>query len=523
MNHRTCTLPLALLLACAAPSSEPPDLSSGGPGEPGPVIAADGTVIFPDVSEGPGLRGPGGPAVTFTDDALWQNCAFLVGGDQEFHHHNLLVPYRGHVVMPWSPEFGTGGLSFFDVSDPCNPVKEGEGWSERMRETHAIGFVHLPEGDAHAGEYAVVNMFGQLEESGIQFWDIGNLDAPTAISNHRLENVYYPDSYNLISLSVFWQYPYVYVAAATNGVFVVDATDPLAPVTIGHFTFPNGLRAGGVFALGNTLLVTSAEEEQAAMLDISDPANPVLFPGSPFTTLDRDGVPRESYHGNRSGNLALFARKEGGGGPIVYDVSDPSMPVFVGDLPTSGSGGYVFYDEGYLFTGDSDIAHIVDARDLTNQVLVGTGDLGGDLDTHTPYGNVSLLSVDDLKSPEGKPGEATAVMPWTRDPDVAPIEILAVDPPNGAVGVSVTGRVGIGWSEMVEPGSAFEGSVRLWDAAGSAVPGWVSTQESTVSYVPKAPLQPGTTYTLEVLAGGVTDINGNALAATSTTTFTTAE
>ncbi len=521
---RSLLLLLVTISACA--SGDQPawrvDLSRG-PGDPSPVVSVDGDVIFERASTGgPGLRGPGGPAVAFEEDDLLEHCAYLEGGENDFDHHNLVVPYRGHLVMPWSPEFGTGGLSFFDMSDPCAPVKAGEGFSASIRETHALGFVHLPASDPHAGDWVVVNMFGGAGNSGIQFWDIADVEAPVSVADLPLDGVFYPDSYNLISLSVFWQYPYVYVAAANNGVFVVDATDPLMPEAIAHFVFPNGFRAGGVFALGNTLLVTSAEEKQAAVLDISDPAAPALLPGSPFSTADRDGVARESYHGNRAGHLAMFARKEGGGGPIVYDISDPTQPTFVTDLPTPGSGGYVFYDEGFLFTGDSSLAHIVDVRDWSAPVLHATTDLGGDLDTNTPYGNVAILAVDSLEPPDGQPGQATAVVPWSLEVDVAPIEILGLDPQDGSVGVATTGRVGVGFNEFVEPASAFPGSLRLWTAEGQPVPGWVSTQEATVSFTPKEPLLPNTTYTLEVVAGGVADINGNALATTSTTTFTTA-
>ena len=76
----------------------------------------------------------------------------------------LVIPYRGLLVMPWAPEWGQGGLSLFDVSDPCDPQKVGEGFHERMRESHAVGFMHIPETDDEAlseplaspGDYAVL-------------------------------------------------------------------------------------------------------------------------------------------------------------------------------------------------------------------------------------------------------------------------------------------------------------------------------------------------------------------------------
>ena len=71
---------------------------------------------FVDATEMPPLRGPGGPSTTFTSEELWQNCAHLEGGENDVDHHNLVVPYRGHLLLPWAPEWGQGGLSFFEMS-----------------------------------------------------------------------------------------------------------------------------------------------------------------------------------------------------------------------------------------------------------------------------------------------------------------------------------------------------------------------------------------------------------------------
>jgi len=463
---------------------------------------------------GPGLRSAGGPERSFTEGELWQNCAALAGTAEDELHHNLQIPYRGHLVLPWAPEWGRGGVSLFDMVDPCAPVKVGDGYSDDTRETHAMGFIHLPEGDPHAGDWAVGNgkEFGGLD-TGPLFWDLSDPTAPRAANLFLLPDAWYPDSYTRVSLSVFWQYPWVYVASSDNGVFVVDATDPMAPVLVNQVAF--NLRAGGVFALGNELLVTSAEQTSAALLDISDPANPSLLPGSPFPTTDRNGEPVETYHGNRSGDLALFARKEGAGGPIVYDISDPTRPTFLGDTEEEGNGGYVFYDEGVLFVGESSHASIWDASDLTRPTLLGIGELAGDLDTIVPWGNVALLSVDEPEGPD-----ATVVMPWSTDVDVKGPQVLATNPEPDSTGWYVGARVGIGFDEFVEPASAYPGSIRLLDDQGQPVEGWVSTQESIVNYTPRAALLPGVTYTVEV--EGVTDINGNPMAEVHRFEFTTA-
>lgn len=475
----------------------------------------DGTFAFPDPTEAPALRGPGGPERVFSEEELFQPCAYLNGGEEDWDHHNLVGPYRGHLVLPWAPEWSDGGITFFEVDDPCEPVKLRDSFDTDMRETHAIGFAHIREG-AHAGDWAAVNHM-----RGVQIWDVSDPMDPVVAGFVELPNVFYPDSYSRVVLSVFWQYPVLYAAAANNGIFVVDASDPYQPRLVNHLEFEPGLRSGGVFALGNSLLVTGAETEDALLLDISDPANPQPIPGGRFDVADRDGVPREYYHGNRIGDLALFARKGGGAGPMVYDISDPTAPVFLADFPTSDNGGYIFYDEGFLFMGESNVGRVYDARDWNNIQVVGevsTEVFPGDLDTLTPYGNVAMLSADaDAIEDQG-----TAVVPWRTEPDHEAPLVLAVNPPDGAVGVALSSRIGVGFNEMIEPSTVFAGSIRIVAEDGRAIDAWGSAQEAIASLYPKGHLDPNTTYTVTVEAGGVSDANGNAVAETVSWSFTTA-
>ena len=66
-------------------------------------------------------------------------------------------------------------------------------------------------------------------------------------------------------LSVFWQYPHVYVAAADNG-FIVDASDPYNPTLVNQYEFDPPLRAASIYALGNQLFVGAAEGSEFEIL-----------------------------------------------------------------------------------------------------------------------------------------------------------------------------------------------------------------------------------------------------------------
>lgn len=464
---------------------------------------------FPDPDAGPAWLGPGGPAVALDGVEPFTPCAYLDPGPADRHDvHNGVYPWRGYAVMPFARDIGEGGVALFDVSDPCLPARVGVTAELSMRETHTAAFAHL-EGD-RAGDWMVAT-----DLLGVQFWDLSDPTEPRLAHRMQLPGVtFVPGSYPRTVHSAWWQVPWLYVAGADNGLYVVDASDPLAPVLVDQVVFDPPLRAGFVTAMGSTLYVGGSEESEALLLDISDPAAPRPIPGGRFQVADGDGVPREAYASSLAGPWALFARTEDGSGVIAFDLTDREAPAYVADLRTEGNGGYVFHDEGHLFVGESDVARVL-SFDGAEMRVVGEVRMPGDLDTLMPYGNVALLSADE----EAEQGQATAVVPWRAEVDTTGPVVLHTDPSDGATGVAPTARLGIGFSEFIEPSSAFAGSLRLWGPDGEAVPGSGSAQESIAAYTPLVHLEPGT-YTAEVVAGGVMDANGNAVAETHAWTFT---
>lgn len=462
--------------------------------------------------------GPGGPQVSFGADRLYAHCAYLDGGEMDTSdHHNLVVMYDGYLLMPWAPEFGGGGLTFWEFTDPCDPVVVGTGYSGTMRETHSIGFSSL------GGRWAVVDQLtlALLGGGGIQFWDVSDPSAPSAVADLELEGFAYPDAYMRVSLSVFWQVPYVYVGGAENGVWIVDASDPTAPRYVGRHGFEPVHQVGQVQAIGDLLVVTAAEGARTVLLDISDPEAPRPIPGGDFLARDAAGQPREAYFTNFIGGHVYYANKDGGGGLLVYDIRDPRAPVFAGSHISDGNGGYVFVKEGLAFVGESRFAAIYDVSDPGSIAEIQRLDLEGDLDTATPIGNVVVLSVDD----ESVPDRASAVAPYATEPDTTGPTTVWTWPTDGASGLRSTSRLGVSFDEMVSVLSAHEGSVRLYRAGeapdAGRVPTIVSAQEAIVNVHPRCPLDPDTDYVLEVMAGGVADFNGNPVADTTTVRFRT--
>ncbi len=482
-------LSLLTLIGCTPAGDEPASPSADFP-EPG--------------AWGP-LLGPGGPSTAFGDAELWQNCAFLDGGEDDADHHNLVVMLDGHLLMPWVPEWSGGGLSFFDISQPCAPVLVGQGTSGDLRESHNIGFSRVG-----GRTYAALDYHGGVIDGllvgGVMFWDVTDPEAPAPVSSLALPGYVYPDSYARVSLSVFWQDPYVFVSGADNGFWIVDASDPLEPTLAGQVNLEPNLRVGAVHAIGDLAMVSTAEGARTVFMDISDPTDPRPWPGGDFLVSNEEGEPREYYFANIGGSYALFARKEGGGGFEAYDLSQPGNPTRVGGYNSpDGNGGYVFRQHDTLFVGESNFAGVYDFSDPSTPFELGRGQLPGDLDTATPVGNVVILSVDE----DALPDQASAVMPWSAEPDSQGPRVELHRPIEGATFVALTARVGLSFDESVDFASVFSGSVRVIDVDGVPVPGSFNAQENVVNFSPAAPLEADTTYVVEVPAGGVIDYSGN--------------
>lgn len=455
-------------------------------------------------------HGPGGPVADFTQEELYQNCAELSGGEGDREHHNLLTMYDGYLLMPWAPEWGNGGLTLWDISNPCAPVFRGRGTSETMRETHALGF------SQHAGgNWTVVNSISQIlvrGAGGIEFWNLDDTSAPRPVSVLNVPGFVYPDAYARVTLSVFWQAPYVYVGAGENGVFIADASDPENPVLLAQHTFDPVFRVGQVQAIGNLLVVTAAEGARTVLLDISDPADPLPIPGGDFLAEDAEGTPREAYFTNVAGGRIYYARKDGGAGIMIYDITDPEHPVREGGILADGGGGYVFVKDNFAFegAGKTEGGYIFDITDPEAIETVAQVFLPGDLDTLTPIGNVVVLSVDAAEERGMDPDVGSAIAPWQEAPDTQAPRVTWSWPNEGATGLDPLSRIGLTFNEFIDAKSAFEGSVRLRETeSGLRVPAIVSTQEVMVNVHPRCPLSPNTEYTLEVPTGGIADFNGN--------------
>jgi hypothetical protein len=109
-------------------------------------------------------------------------------------------------------------------------------------------------------------------------------------------------------------------------------------------------------------------------------------------------------------------------------------------------------------------------------------------------------------------------------PDTSALQVVSVNPPSGATGVRHDIPVSVTFNKSISPYSIWNNNNALLFAGQGLVDRGsitMSADERTMTFNIGA-LSDGTTYTIALPAGGITDQSGNALANTFTSTFITA-
>ena len=306
---------------------------------------------------------------------------------------------------------------------------------------------------------------------------------------------------------VFWQAPYVFVAGVGSGLYVVDATDPANPSLLAQVPTSQigGLSPGTVFAVGNLLILMQLEGGTYVTMDISDPANPTLI---------------QNFTG-RNGYSHIFAAGKilssgGNGDPkkmYVHNVSSEGLISFVGEAGSDlGNGGYGSYQDGMFHSGFSSKYAKFDIASLT---LVGEGSsglTGRDEDFGQVLGNLAFVGDDH--------GVGSALIVHQTAPDTTGPEVHWVHPQDGALNQALTTRVGLSMSDNIDLDSVNSSTFVVRPIGGNPLPGKYSLQMGLVNFSPASPLQPNTTYEVEV--SGMRDLVGNA-GGTFTSQFSTGD
>lgn len=423
--------------------------------------------------------------------------------------------HRGYLFVPLSMDHGggqgVGAFAFYDVSNPAQPVKVMDSRDDNAR-------YHTEGGQHYVGDWAEMHHLSASEDlfliserrngsAGFVIFDTAPLydndpaTKPGVVSRFSFSGVTNPSNYDGYSFAPCWQGGrYLFAPTGAQGLYIIDTKDPAAPVQLAHLSRAalGNVTQRGAFAIGNLLILSEADTQsqfKARILDISNPANPVQIGsfGGPF-----------GYHGFVYGSSFYNAAS-----PIMrYDFTDPGNVVATQlATPVMDRPEYGFGKDDHIFIGHypgsmrwkltGDTATFVSRVD------------SGLIDDHAflnPLGNLVILCSDhnnNRKMMLGVPGPGK---------DTSPPRALFTSPSDGATQQHVLSRVGISFSDSVDPGSlstaTFE--VRRLET-GEVVPGTYSTMMTIVNFAPDEPLVADSTYDVILKAGGVKDQAGNAV------------
>ncbi|MDP6537871.1 MAG: Ig-like domain-containing protein [Gammaproteobacteria bacterium] len=430
--------------------------------------------------------GPGLGNLSYSEEELWTPISAV----QSNYGHGKVFMVDGYLAVIWDTDGGgspdIGGLDVWDVSDSYNPVKiktYDNDETHRFREPHALSLWNRD------GQIIMVAQSHQ----GIVLFDVTDItNEMPMLAELDLPGIE-PADYG----GAWWvalQAPYLYVSTIGEGLFVVDVSEPTAPVVLNHL--PTGALGGigpaSVFAMGNLLIMAEDEDRGYTTMDIADPVNPVLI-----QTLD-----------GASGYSHMFAAgkllSSGGNGDTarmyVHDISHEGLISYAGEAGDDlGNGGYGSYQDGYFISGFSEQ---VAKFSIDPPLQVGSGSSGRrsrDEDFGQVLGNLIWAGDDHAVG--------TALIPHQLEPDTNGAEVEWIYPADGASGLPVSTRLGVTMSDEVAVESLLPANFILRGPDDEAVPGQLSVNMYNVSFSPDVPLAAFTEYEVQIC--GIEDLVGN--------------
>jgi Bacterial Ig-like domain len=489
--------------------------TGGSPGTGGSGGSGGSVIIMPGGFSRPIGTLPNAPlpaTMVGVAKADWQ-AGLISPTMQNRHHVNQPTVLNGYLLVNGNEEFW-----YYDISDPKNPQllsqfntpnrdPKGGPKGEGEAESHTVSFARY--GDS----FYEVTTSGK----GVDIWNVTDPKNVVHLKSIPIAGTAYGDFTEAV-WGMYWQGDTIYIGATNHGLHILDAHDPnnvtfvksLATSALG------GVSAGPLYAVGNTLVITTPKESGGIVtLDISDPLNPV--------TLD-SVKPAKSYIGQFYGHHVFLQT------PVrAWDVlTDPTN---IGASPvgqiTTDRSEYMSFGDGYMFlghlrleagTGCAPGASKIDVSDPTKMKIVeriwGRMDNQKNDDQFTiSIGNLLVMGDDQ------SPYEGFVIGVHQTDPDKKPPAVDTIIPKDKST-VSIKSRVGISFTDNIELATVNSASFIVRPVGGDPVAGKWGLEMGVVNFDPDVDLKPATTYEVVLPAGGITDLVGNGVAEFKTT-FTT--
>ncbi len=172
----------------------------------------------------------------------------------------------------------------------------------------------------------------------------------------------------------------------------LDYGDPLTDPTIPYVSLSPDGGINDFHLVGDVAWAARSIYGALVAIDYSDPALPVVLGSEPVAVMD------ETYDVDVSGDLAFMTYLQWGGqtGVRIFDISDPTDPVDVGNLPAPTGWGW-------QLAADGDLLYVSFAYYTFAVVDVGTPSepvLIGELAVDHP-GSITVLDDHVLIANEG--------------------------------------------------------------------------------------------------------------------------
>ncbi|HXS16205.1 MAG TPA: Ig-like domain-containing protein [Polyangiaceae bacterium] len=415
-----------------------------------------------------------------------------VGGDP--HGQNVTVMIRGYFMTVFAPDSGLppGRIGIYDVSDPRHPTQAkyySGANTDVFREQHSLP-IALIDGKQY---------IAMQTRAGIQFWDFtdplnafvaGRLDLP-GVTGGDYENVAWQAS---------WQGHYLFVSGGNQGIYVIDAADPINPQLKNQVrtSATGGFRVGPIFALGDLMVISNMDQGGSyAVLDISEPEDPALLDqkgNAPRMYSIAVGPNQRFYTAGRDGNF------------LIHSFSDPTNIVEVKNALIGQDQLYAAVQDHFVYLGRQENVVKVDVTNEQNPQVVGEGTLGRDHPDHgqvTPMGNLIYIGNDH--------GSGSAFFCNQMGQDTTPLSPDTVYPEDGATSVPTQARLSIVFSDFVDLETVSKETIAIRPVDGEALDGVYTYQFNHLSFSPDEPFLADTTYEISIPSEGVADVMGNGL------------
>lgn len=322
----------------------------------------------------------------------------LVGGVQRYQFFARDLEVRGDLVFVSSRN---QGLHVIDISDPSEPVRVG-GWdSSGITAVEGVGNL------VYAADY-IQGLRVIHTSNPAKPVQVGGLDlAGSALDIEIAGNLAFIASHSRWNGTNY----------VGGGLQIVDVSDPVNPVCVGEWGPGRWISQIQVFGDRSFVAAMSVSIPTGAsfsggfyfyIIDVSNPTNPLeasyFFGGgysSDFAVVGNLLFKPEWWGQCRGAELCNFWTH-----PVrVYDLSDPSNPVFWESLSSDAQRVEAFGDRAFLLEQDG--IEVMDVSDSANLTSVGELSIDGvddlsvvdDLGFFSTQNGIRVFDMSDLAEP----------------------------------------------------------------------------------------------------------------------------